>query len=35
MEHSGPSIGVTSSSGGREAEAGPGDDSPTLVVIYQ
>lgn len=35
MEHSGPSIGVTSSSGGREAEAGPGDDAPTLTVVYE
>ena len=35
LEHSGPSIGVTSSSGGREAEAGPGDDAPTLIVTYE
>ncbi|MFC2116730.1 IPT/TIG domain-containing protein [Bacteroidota bacterium] len=35
MEHSGPSIGVTSSSGGREAEAGPGNDAPTLIVTYE
>ncbi len=35
MEHSGPSIGVTSSSGGREAEAGPGDDAPTLTIVYE
>jgi len=35
MEHSGPSIGVTSSSGGREAEAGPGSDAPTLTIIYE
>jgi hypothetical protein len=35
MDHSGPSIGVTSSSGGREAEAGPGSDAPTLKIIYQ
>jgi hypothetical protein len=35
MEHSGPSIGVTSSSGGREAEAGPGDDSAELTIIYE
>lgn len=35
FEHSGPSIGVTSSSGGREAEAGPGDDAATLTIIYQ
>jgi hypothetical protein len=34
MEHSGPSIGVTSDSGGREAEAGPGDDAPTLTITY-
>ena len=34
MEHSGPSIGVTESSGGREAEAGPGSDAAILTVIY-
>jgi len=35
MLHSGPSIGVTSSSGGREAEAGPGSDSATLTIVYE
>lgn len=35
FEHSGPSIGVTSSSGGREAEAGPGDDAAIITIIYQ
>ena len=34
LEHSGPSIGVTSSSGGREAEAGPGSDAAILTVAY-
>ncbi|MCH7657368.1 MAG: IPT/TIG domain-containing protein [Bacteroidetes bacterium] len=35
LEHSGPSIGVTSSSGGREAEAGVGSDAATITIIYQ
>jgi len=35
MEHSGPSIGVTSSSGGREAEAIDGTAATKLTIIYE
>ncbi len=35
MEHSGPSIGVTSSSGGREAEAFDGTAATKLTIIYE
>ena len=35
MEPSGSSLGVTDPDGGREAEAGVGDDSATLVIIYE
>ncbi len=35
LDHSGPSIGVTSSSGGREAEAGPGSDAAMLTVAWE
>ena len=35
MEPSGPSIGVTDPDGGREAEAGPGNDSAELIIIYE
>ena len=31
--HSGPSIGVTSTSGGREAECGTGD-GPVITIYY-
>jgi len=34
MDHSGPSIGQTESSGGREAEANPGNTPAILTVIY-
>jgi hypothetical protein len=34
MEASGPSVGVTSSSGGREAEADVGSDAAELTIIY-
>ena len=34
FEASGPSIGVTSSSAGREAEADVGDDAAELTIIY-
>ena len=35
MEHSGPSIGVTSSSAGREAEAIDGTSATVLTIIYE
>ncbi len=35
LEHSGPSIGVTDSDNGREAEAGDDDDSAILKIIYE
>jgi hypothetical protein len=35
MEHSGPSIGVTSSSAGREAEAIDGTAAPALTITYE
>jgi hypothetical protein len=35
LEHSGPSIGVTDSENGREAEAGDDPDSAILKVIYE
>jgi len=35
LEHSGPSIGVTSSSGGREAEAYDGTAATKLTIIYE
>ncbi len=34
MVHSGPSIGYSSDSGGREAEADTGDDAAELTVVY-
>jgi len=34
MKPSGPSIGYTSSSGGREAEADVGDDAAELTIVY-
>ena len=34
MVHSGPSIGYSSSSGGREAEADVGSDAAELTVVY-